>query len=236
MTTPDSTSEVVEKHFGPGPHPGTGTPQAVHSAKISVGDLAQQAHARAQALEPELSALIQRVAGPRGAEFVGWEHRVKGPKSIRRKLLDIMKTKNMGLDDAFGDLKDTNRYTLVYSQVDGALERGVNDVVQDMAEEGWHLMRRGDQQMLKNYFTTRNDAYDGINSFFEKGDQRVEIQFHTPGSVIKKEQAHLIYERYRPMNWETRKAKTLFQEMVGIWSDGSHLPEDIPKFAFGMEV
>jgi hypothetical protein len=121
--------------------------------------------------------------------LVGFEHRLKGLDRIKDKVAVDVDEKGRTTSEALSTVKDTIRYTLVYSD-----ERYTDGVQTDMAR----LEGRGFEQVERRN-TWAEDQYKGINSRWREPDtgQLFEVQFHTQISFEAKQLTHCAYERSR---------------------------------------
>lgn len=138
-----------------------------------------------EGLADQYGSDIEQISNLRGGQMAGLEYRLKRPESLLRKIKAEVDEKrnagnpNYGIDDAFKDMKDTARYTIVFDQDN--FEKSVYDAVTDMKNKGYNLVK------FKNYFQD-NSPYKGLNTVFsDKDGNMFELQFHIPSSLKTKE-------------------------------------------------
>lgn len=231
----------IVKHSGPGPHPGTGTPQSVHGSGSSVSistpndrpgiddnptfrRLATELHSRASALEPEISATFQSVASETGGQLVGYEFRLKSESSIRDKIFrNIREAKELrGLtltpEQAAADIRDLNRYSFTWPADEHWVGRHVR-AVDLLRAQGWEVY----DHKYKSAWA-EGDHYDGTNVQLHRGDDFVEVQFHTPESWDIKERSDKIYAEARILGPGEQRA-AMVEDIFTLWNaDRSHVP------------
>ena len=128
---------------------------------------------------------IESISDARGGQMAGLEYRLKRPESLLRKIKAEIDEKrnagnaNYGVDDAFNDMRDTARYTIVFDE--NNFEKNIYDAINDMKGKGYNLVK------FKNYFQD-NSPYKGLNTVFsDKDGNMFELQFHLPRSLKTKE-------------------------------------------------
>ena len=174
---------------------------------------AQRLRSAAERVEPEITALLQKVADEAGGRLVGLEYRLKSTDSLARKIDTDAKAEYDGNREAAAhNVSDAVRYTLEVSG-DGYLQ-SARSVFERLREDGWAVK-------VKNFWL-RGDPYDGINAKLEKGGVKVEFQVHTPESFETKEfKLHSFYEKYR--------SSKIDRERVLLWEHMVSVATNIPK-------
>lgn len=128
-----------------------------------------------------------------GAETVGYPDFVlKSEDSFKRKLAtELAESDTRDLDDAFGDMKDSVRYTLQFPSEGSAYTDGVNTAISRFQDAGFESVK------FKN--TWGGAGYQGINSFWRdpQTGHVFEMQFHTQESFDAKMVTHELYEEAR---------------------------------------
>jgi hypothetical protein len=167
---------------------------------------------RATQTEPEISVMMKSIQEETGAEFAGWDNRIKSEESINRKLLANMEDKGLEkIEEAESSLFDAVRYTMVYDN--DAMVDGVNQAVEKLEKAGWDKL----DDKWKNFFSP-GDQYDGLNMGFINRDTgfQMEVQFHTQDSYNIKDKAHELYEQFRESD-DPKERYVLDKQMSGLW-------------------
>lgn len=172
---------------------------------------------QAAANEPRISAAVKDVtAHVDHAKPQGWDFRLKGEGSLKRKIFgDLMETPNP--DRVLSKLNDNIRYTMELPPSHYA--DGARQAIEQLKAHGFQEVK------VKNFWS-RNlgvDDYKGINSVWRDPTtgQTFEMQWHTPASFEAKEAAHQYYEAARvPGATDTQvaaakaKAVAIFRELT----------------------
>jgi hypothetical protein len=197
------------------------TPTAAPTAAIEVhgrGDaevaaLADRLGAAARRHEPEVSALLRRVAEEAGGELAGFEHRLKTRASTIRKIEEAL-AGNPAWTTADVALGDPLRYTLVVDDAPpGAHVAAIRRALAALEQAGHRVER------MKNYWP-RGDNYSGINTTLVAPDGMAwELQFHTPASYDLKDRDHARYQRMRETTTPIDERRTLFDELARPWDE-----------------
>jgi hypothetical protein len=178
---------------------------------------ARERFRHAMSREAEMSRLLNPIADETDASFQHYGERVKFEASIRDKIWREMQADpSLTARQAAANVTDTNRYTLMWEADDQYRIRHAR-TVKAFNDSGWETIAD------KNAWGP-GDAYDGMNYKFAKGDDIVEIQFHTPRSAVIKDESHLIYSRARIMPPGPEKDRLLAQ-VNDLWNtDRAHVP------------
>ncbi len=108
---------------------------------------------------------------------------------MHAKVLRLMRTSRMGLDEGAAAIDDVLRYTIVFQLTD--LCQAVRSTVEGLMANGYVV------EALKNYWL-EGKSYKGLNVTMKApGGQRFELQFHTPESYEVKVATHADYEVLR---------------------------------------
>jgi SPP1 gp7 family putative phage head morphogenesis protein len=172
-------------------------PQAVSQAtEIAFG---------AAMLEPATTELFQGVASAMGGKMIGLQHKLKTKESLTRKIDDRMKTGNLSAQDAANSISDSLRYTMMFDPK--KYSAGVNATLTQLRAQGFKVK-------AKNYWIPAS-PYKGINAALTSPDGKlVELQFHTPKSLLVKEHAnHYLYEKQRVLD-ENSKGWADYQKQM----------------------
>jgi hypothetical protein len=153
--------------------------------------------------EPHISSVVQGAAGQNGATLLGYDYRLKGEDSFKRKLAQhFQDNPDDTTQQALGNMKDSVRYTMSFPSQGDAYTNGVNHTLQQFQAAGYQPVK------FKNTWeaprppsgTDPGSMYQGINSFWHDPStgQTFEMQFHTPESFQAKDaDTHALYEEQR---------------------------------------
>ncbi|MFG2879403.1 ATP nucleotide 3'-pyrophosphokinase [Streptomyces sp. NPDC048337] len=162
---------------------------------------------QAQRAERSISVDVRVAALASGAELVGFDHRLKTPDSLKRKVATSLKEHpEQNVDAVLRSLGDAVRYTLQWP--DGTYTDGVSAASALLSAWG------NDSTKWSNTWG-RTSGYKGLNTGWRApgSGQLFEVQFHTPASKHAQEVTHLLYEEQRlPSTTPTRKAELQAQQ------------------------
>ncbi|MBW5480326.1 ATP nucleotide 3'-pyrophosphokinase [Streptomyces bambusae] len=162
---------------------------------------------RTKTAERSISVDVRTAALASGAELIGFEHRLKSPDSLKRKVATSLKEHpEQNVDAVLARLGDAVRYTLQWP--DGAYTDGVTTVSAVMSAWG------NDNTKWSNTWG-RTSGYKGLNTGWRapRSGQLFEVQFHTPASKHAQEVTHLLYEEQRlPSTTPARKKELQAQQ------------------------
>ena len=187
-------------------------PATAHAVKL---------YEAAVAAEPALTELVKRVAHKTGAELAGLDFRLKSVDSLARKIdQEASAEYNGDIAQAAHGISDANRYTIIANKT--AYVDTLLAAVDAFERDGWVLR-------IKNFWE-EGDPYDGVNIKAVRGDIKVELQVHTPGSFdVKENKLHALYEVYR-----TSKNDTVRQQYWGEMTELSKLVDRPDKKVLGI--
>jgi len=157
--------------------------------------------------EPELSSLFQEIAKLENGEIHHFATRLKSRKSIISKLGRIMDEKGMNLSQAIDDIRDINRYTMVFKHE--SFTKNATSAIKKFDEKGWKLFK------ANNSFD--DDMYHGYNTWFVKDGQYIEVQFHTPTSIKIKDPSHKLFSKSRELAKGSAERKALEDQIRDLW-------------------
>lgn len=176
-------------------------------SSMSPSEAADKVYARAEAIEPAVTAMMQDVASRNGATMSGLQFKLKGKDSLERKIADrASKRLDKSAEKAAETISDSVRYTMV-AEAGNYADMATNAVAEFEAQ--------GYECNVKNYWEEGNQ-YKGINVAMTspEGDQ-IELQFHTPESLaVKMEQNHPLYEQARKLEEDSPEFKMLDAQMT----------------------
>ncbi|MEU8706866.1 ATP nucleotide 3'-pyrophosphokinase [Streptomyces sp. NPDC048565] len=162
---------------------------------------------RVERAEPSISVDVRAAALASGAEMVGFDHRLKTPDSLKRKVATSLKEHpGQNVDTVLRGVGDAVRYTLQWP--DGAYTDGVSTASTQLS--AW----ANDSTKWSNTWG-RDSGYKGLNTGWRAPGygQLFEVQFHTPASKHAQEVTHLLYEEQRlPSTTPARKAELQAQQ------------------------
>ncbi|MEI5101174.1 ATP nucleotide 3'-pyrophosphokinase [Streptomyces sp. PmtG] len=180
--------------------------------------------ARARAAEPSISDDVRTAARLSQAELIGFDHRLKSPDSLKRKVAtDLKEHPENTVDQALARLSDAVRYTLQWP--DNEYVTGVT-----IASE---VLSAWDNDTTKWSNTWgRAQGYKGLNSGWRapRSQQRFEVQFHTPASKYAQEETHKLYEELRLPTTSPERKKELQAQQDAIFA-AVPVPDGAPGLA-----
>src|SRR5262245_11822421 len=146
------------------------------SRKNEVGARAAELGQEAQAVEPEVTALLVGVAGELDGEMIKLEHRLKTRASTERKLHKMLSEKRQPV--ASMRLDDSLRYTIRFDdEPAGHYMDAANETLRRLEARGHRVLH------VKNYWPAE-DNYSGIHAILRGSSGLTwELQFHTSQSL-----------------------------------------------------
>ncbi|MGW1784026.1 ATP nucleotide 3'-pyrophosphokinase [Streptomyces sp. NPDC002143] len=126
-----------------------------------------------------------------GVKFIGWEYKLKGEDSLKRKLASVLRDSPMlTTDEALRDIRDSVRYTIELT--DEIYVNGAEEAMGWLRENGFEAVA------VRNTWGNKR-GYKGINSNWRdvSTGHVFELQFHTPHSFGAKMATHHLYEEAR---------------------------------------
>lgn len=169
--------------------------------------IASEKVAKAQAQEPKLTSMLNNSAKEVGGEMVGLDFAVKSRESLSRKIKSEAKEKGITLEEAAGNMKDVNRYTMQLKEEN--FVSGYDKTVKNLQSQGYEIVR------VKNSLQNPNAPYRGVNTNVKSPDGSIwELQFHTKTSLDIKEVNHKLYEKQRLDDTPASQKVALGEEMA----------------------
>ena len=174
---------------------------------VDLNDAVGDAIGEAKATEPAVSSILTAIAESQGFEFAGFEFRIKGEGSLKRKILGDLKTMpakeaKLSYNEIVGSIHDNLRYTFLVEQ--SAFKGGYDAAVKALEDKGYSMVR------VKNTMANEEGKYKGVNTLVKTDKGYIfELQFHTQESYEAKDAAHKFYEVERvsePGSREWREA------------------------------
>ncbi|MFH8788653.1 ATP nucleotide 3'-pyrophosphokinase [Streptomyces roseoverticillatus] len=166
---------------------------------------------RARSAERTVSPEMEAVARISHATLVGFDHRLKSPDSLKRKVATAMKeAPGQTVDATLARISDSVRYTLQWP--DGSYTNGVT--IASSALALW-----GNDSVKWSNTWGRKHGYKGINAAWrDPHSQHVfEVQFHTPSSKWAQEATHKLYEEQRLPTTSPERARELQERQDAIF-------------------
>ena len=175
---------------------------------------------RAREIEPEVTAMLVRIAGEAGGEMVGLEHRFKTLESSLRKMRLIL-TEDPALTPEEVTIQDALRYTMrVDDEPAGNYVRTVAGTLEALEARGHTVL------VVKNYWPD-SDNYSGVNTVLQAPSGLPwELQFHTTESYRVQHETRDAYEELRLVSTPLERKRELFDEMTRTW-DTVPIPADV---------
>ncbi|WP_310727733.1 ATP nucleotide 3'-pyrophosphokinase [Streptomyces sp. N2A] len=168
--------------------------------------------ARARRAERSISPQVRAAAKISHAELVGFDHRLKSPDSLKRKVATAMRqTPGRTVDASLGTINDAVRFTLQWP--DAKYSQGVTTASALLSAWG------NDSTRWSNTWG-RTDGYKAINSAWRapRSHQLFEVQFHTPQSKAAQLETHKLYEEQRLPGTPPEKVRELQEKQNAIFA------------------
>lgn len=168
--------------------------------------------ARARRAERSISPQVRAAAKISHAELVGFDHRLKSPDSLKRKVATAMRqTPGRTVDASLGTINDAVRFTLQWP--DAKYSQGVTTASALLSAWG------NDSTRWSNTWG-RTDGYKAINSAWRapRSHQLFEVQFHTPQSKAAQLETHKLYEEQRLPGTPPEKVRELQDKQNAIFA------------------
>lgn len=167
---------------------------------------------QARRAERSISPQVRAAAALSSAELVGFDHRLKSPDSLKRKVATSMKEHpGQKVNEALAGINDSVRYTLQWP--DGRYAAGVT--LASRALSAW-----GNDSTKWSNTWGRAKGYKAINSVWQapRSGHRFEVQLHTPASKYAQEATHKLYEEQRLPSTTPERAKELQEQQDAIFA------------------
>jgi len=192
-------------------------------------DQAREISFGAAMLEPSTTNLFQGVASETGGKMIGLQNRLKTEESLARKIDDRMRSGNLTAQEVGSTISDSLRYTMMFEPA--VYSAGVEATLAELRVQGY-------QARVKNYWIA-GSPYKGINvALTSPNGKPVELQFHTPKSLLVKDHAnHYLYEDQRILPEGSKGYRDLQSRMI---SNANAIPtpkgaDRIGKMASGIQ-
>ncbi|MFA1259886.1 XopAD/skwp family type III secretion system effector [Xanthomonas axonopodis pv. fascicularis] len=166
-------------------------PPAERLRAVQPQDIAVEAQAllrRARQMEPQVTDMLQNIAGRHGGQLAGTQHQLKSYSSLQEKLMQRVMLKKQSLEEAAAGVNDALRYSVVLEPQD--FTAGLRAVLAALDDQGHARVK------LTNQFTAYPPSFKAINVTLRSPAGALwEIQFHTPETFALKERFHDLYKR-----------------------------------------
>ncbi|MFI6686414.1 ATP nucleotide 3'-pyrophosphokinase [Streptomyces sp. NPDC050485] len=167
---------------------------------------------RAKEAERTISPQVWAAARISGAEVIGFDHRLKSPDSLKRKVATSLKEHpGQPVNEALAEIKDSVRYTLQWP--DGRYAEGVT--IASKVLSAW-----GNDSIKWSNTWARAKGYKAINSAWREPSSHhaFEVQFHTPAGKYAQEATHKLYEEQRLPTTTPERARELQAQQDAIFA------------------
>lgn len=172
--------------------------------------------ARSKAAEPQVTNDLRTVIKSEGGAMVGLAHRVKGLKSLTRKIHDKALSRGQTIEESANRISDALRYTAAFHSKN--YTAGVKSTIASLEKKGYKILE-------KETHWKRGDAYNGVHVIAQHPNgTKVEIQFHTTESLKAKGLTHPLYEKFRQHDTTPQERTRLTREMIRI-ADSARIPK-----------
>lgn len=202
------TSQVIEK--GPVSVSKLSGEEILRPSNKRVADAARGIHARAKLDRPAMKEALSALLGD-DAVLEGTRFQLKSQKSLRRKLLKVMREDSLTFEEAILDIGDSLRYTMSIKNL--AYADKVNEVLLTLEARGYRVKPNG---LRNSWNSKKTPSYQGINVNIETpSGLKTELQFHTPESFhLKNKINHPLYEEARDLATSAARVDALEAQMI----------------------
>lgn len=176
------------------------------SSGVNAGNVAKDLIIKAEAQDKVVTPLLESMQNER-AKLSGLEFRIKSADSLRRKIETDMGLSSITVVEASAKMKDVLRYTY---------EIPTDNFIDEFFRLREQLERRGYNMVaVKNTLADESAIYRGVNtSMRAPGGYLFELQFHTPESLlVKQELNHELYEEARLPKTSSQRKRELVKRM-----------------------
>ena len=204
--------------------PDAGATAARPDREAEIEKLADDLMARAAHHEPEVSRLLQEIAGKVGGQMAGFEFRLKKRDSLLRKIHTVL-AGDPSMQVSGVVINDALRYTLqVEDSPAGKHAKAIRQALTALEAAGHKVVK------VKNYWP-KGDNYSGVNTVLEAPDGlQWELQFHTAESFRIQHRDHELYEEMRKDDTPVEARRELYKKLAAPW-EKVPIPKDmlVPK-------
>jgi len=169
----------------------------------------------AMKVEGEVTKNLRGLIGGESGIMVGLKHRVKGLKSLTRKIHDKAMERGQSMEESASRISDALRFTAVaHSSKYSSL---IRNTIKKLKQAGY------DVHELETHWK-RGDAYNGVHAVVKHpSGVKIELQFHTTQSWAAKMKTHKMYEEFRQHDTTPQRRTELAKQMVQI-ADSARIP------------
>lgn len=183
-----------------------GTTKEWNELKAEATEQAGRLIAKAKEKDKAITADLEKAVAQGSGHLEGLDFRIKGQKSLVRKLISKASQKGISVEQYAEKVTDVLRYTNVSTTEN--LTEDYFKIVDNMQKKSYTVVE------IINTFSS-NGPYKGINTLLADGTGYVfELQFHTPESVAVKELNHKLYEEQRLDSTSAERKEKLTTEMI----------------------
>jgi len=199
----------------PKPFDGSDNPAIRRAAKKKYDDAIK--------IEPEITKILDDVADKTGAKFALKEERVKFQASSQEKIQrQMLKDNTLSIEASADKIWDANRYTMTWDAKDPLWRQKMLQAEKAMNDAGWTTIKNANAWEI-------GYSYNGMNYNFQNAaGQIIELQFHTPQSILIKDISHSIYQTLKTLPADDPRRSGLVKRIVKLWADDrSHVPVNV---------
>jgi hypothetical protein len=167
--------------------------------------------------EQRITQLMAEIGEEVRGILFGFENRLKGPESFKRKIASMQARKGVPIDDLLARINDVVRYTLVFGET--RYSAGVVETSALLEQRGFHRVA------VDNHWH-RTTRYRGINTSWVhlQSGALIEVQFHTPASNLATTLSHGMYERMRLPQTTRPERRQLQEKIAAIYANAPQPP------------
>ena len=174
-------------------------------------------------IEPEITGILDEVAEQTGAKFALKSERVKFQASTQEKIQrQMIKRPKLTPTESADKIWDANRYTMTWDAKDPLWRTKMLQAEKAMNDAGWKTIKNANA-WIEGY------SYNGMNYNFQNAaGQIIELQFHTPQSILIKDVSHKVYQTLKTLPDGDPRRQPLIKRIVRLWADDrSHVPSNV---------
>ena len=174
-------------------------------------------------IEPEITGILDEVAEQTGAKFALKSERIKFQASTQEKIQrQMIKRPKLTPTESADKIWDANRYTMTWDAKDPLWRTKMLQAEKAMNDAGWKTIKNANA-WIEGY------SYNGMNYNFQNAaGQIIELQFHTPQSILIKDVSHKVYQTLKTLPDGDPRRQPLIKRIVRLWADDrSHVPSNV---------
>lgn len=183
--------------------------------KYQVSELAKDLLNKAKSNEPAITQFLKSIATDNNAKLAGLENKFKTLKSLTRKLMDSVETReNQSLERQSKKIDDSLRYTIILQPDE--YKTGYQSILSLIEGKEFRIQNIWNAWGMER--TTDDTGYRGINvTIISSQNQKFELQFHTEESFRLKTETHNFYEERR----NPKISRKRFAELIKIGKENA---------------